>query len=278
MAPAAHEGHLGHVAYLDHGATSPLRPEALAAMLPYLTEHFGNPSGSHAVARAARRAVEDARDVVAAHLGCQPGEVVFTAGGTEADNLAVLGVHGERGGTVVCSSVEHHAVVRACGSVGGVLVAVDRSGRVDLDALRDVLDGDVSVVSVMAANNEVGTIQPLADIAALVRLHAPRAALHTDAVAAVPWLDISSATEPFHLVSVSAHKFGGPRGSARWWCEAVQRSRRCSMAVLKNATAGPEPTTWPGSSAWRRRCRLPWRRAPSRYPGCRRCATGSRPV
>src|SRR3984885_5283401 len=101
--------------YLDHAATTPMRPEAVAAMLPFLTEHFGNPSGSHAVARRARLAVDEARDDVARCLGCEPGEVVFTAGGTEADNLAVLGCDG----MVLCSAVEHDAVRHACLAAGG---------------------------------------------------------------------------------------------------------------------------------------------------------------
>src|ERR1700733_8121934 len=121
--------------YLDHAATTPMRPEAVAAMLPFLTEHFGNPSGSHAVARRARRAIDEARDEVARCLGCEPGEVVFTAGGTEADNLAVLGAHATGRGTVLCSAVEHHAVRNACDAVGGVTVPVHTTGVVDLDAL-----------------------------------------------------------------------------------------------------------------------------------------------
>lgn len=189
-----------------------MRPEAVAAMLPYLTEHFGNPSGSHTLARAARRAVDDARDSVAADIGCEPGELVFTGGGTESDNLAVLGAHGAVGGEVLCSSVEHHAVLLACRSVGGTALPVDGRGVIDLDALSDALDGDVGVVSVMLANNEVGTIQPLAEVAAIVRRRAPRAVLHTDAIAAAGWLDVASQARPADLVSVSAHKFGGPKG------------------------------------------------------------------
>ncbi len=180
-------------------------------MLPYLTEHFGNASGSHAVARSARRAVEDARDEVAAHLGCAPGEVIFTGGGTEADNLAVLGVHGARGGTVVCSAVEHDAVRRAAASVGAAVAPVDGAGRIDLDALVGVLDDTVRLVSVMTANNEVGTVQPLAAVAEVMDRCAPHAVLHTDAIAAVSWLEMTS-TAPAQLVSLSAHKFGGPKG------------------------------------------------------------------
>ncbi len=198
--------------YLDHAATTPLRPEALAAMLPFLTERFGNPSGSHALARAARLAVDDARDSVAGHLGCQADEVVFTGSGTEADNLAVLGAHRVVGGSVVCSAVEHHAVLRACQSVGGRTVAVDSAGVIDLDALSDALAPGVGVVSVMLANNEVGTVQPLAEVVGLVRRRAPGAVVHTDAIAAVPWLDVAAATGSADLVSVSGHKFGGPKG------------------------------------------------------------------
>jgi cysteine desulfurase len=199
-------------AYLDHAATTPLRPEALAAMLPYLTEHFGNPSGSHRLARRARAAVDDAREEVAGCLGCRPAEVVFTAGGTESDNLAVLGAHAAGSGTVVCSAVEHHAVLNVCSAVGGVTVPVGPSGALDLDALAGLLDARVGVVSVMLVNNEVGTIQPLADVAALVRERAPQAVVHTDAVAAVGWLDVAGRVAAADLVSVSAHKFGGPKG------------------------------------------------------------------
>ena len=200
------------VAYLDHAATSPLRPEALAAMLPFLTEHFGNPSGSHAVSRLAKQALEDAREEVAAALGCQPGEVVFTGGGTEADNLALAGVVARQGGRPVCSAVEHHAVLHTTEALGGTTVAVDERGVVDLDALAAALGPDVSVVSVMLANNEVGTVQPLEEVAEVVRQRTSGAALHTDAVQAFPWLDVASAAAVADLVAVSAHKFGGPKG------------------------------------------------------------------
>jgi cysteine desulfurase len=196
--------------YLDHAATTPMRPEAVAAMLPYLTEHFGNPSGSHAVARRAKVALEDARDEAAAALGCEPHEVVFTAGGTEADNLAIAGVVTRRGGRPLCVATEHHAVLHTTEALGGVVVGVGPDGVVDLDALRVALGdaGDVTVVSVMLANNEVGTIQPLAAVAEL----AGAAALHTDAVQAFPWLDVTTEAAMADLVAVSAHKFGGPKG------------------------------------------------------------------
>ena len=201
------------VAYLDHAATTPMRPEAVAAMLPFLTEHFGNPSGSHAVARRAKAALEDARDEVATALGCAPGEVVFTAGGTEADNLAIAGVVGRVGGRPACPATEHHAVLLTTEAFGGVVLPVGPAGVVDLDAMREVLaGGGLSVVSVMLANNEVGTIQPLEAVVDLVREVSPATAVHTDAVQAFPWMDVASAAAGADLVAVSAHKFGGPKG------------------------------------------------------------------
>jgi cysteine desulfurase len=148
------------------------------------------------------------------------GGIVFTGGGTEADNLAILGVTARRPGPVVCTAVEHHAVLHASlhasphasGAADIRVVPVHRDGTIDLDALKSVLDETVSVVSVMLANNEVGTIQPLAEVARLVRRRAPRAVLHTDAVQAFPWMDLVEAAHPADLISVSAHKFGGPQG------------------------------------------------------------------
>ena len=200
-------------AYFDWAATTPMLPEAVEAMLPFLTERFGNPSGSHAVSREARKAVDEARETAAACLGARPGEVVFTGGGTEADNLAVIGAHAVRPGPTVCSAVEHHAVLHACEALGhNRLAPVDADGVVDLDRLADLLDPSVSVVSVMLANNEVGTIEPLAAVAALVRERAPHAVVHTDAVQAFPWTDVAALAASADLVAVSAHKFGGPKG------------------------------------------------------------------
>jgi cysteine desulfurase len=200
-------------AYLDNAATTPMRPEAVEAMLPFLTERFGNPSGSHAVAREARKALDEARDVVAECLGARPVEVVFTAGGTEADNLAIVGRHAARSGPAVCTAVEHHAVLHACRSLPEHRLApVGPDGVVDLDALEALLEPAVTVVSVMLANNEVGTVQPLADVARAVKAAAPDAALHTDAVQAFAWLDVAALAADADLIAVSAHKFGGPKG------------------------------------------------------------------
>ncbi len=196
------------MAYLDHAATTPMRPEAVAAMLPFLTDRFGNPSGAHVVSRQARLALDQAREVVAAAMGVQPGEVVFTGSGTEADNLAILGI----GGAPLCPAFEHHAVLHAVRAAGGDVVGIGQDGLVDLDRLAAALREDTTVVSVMLVNNEVGTVQPIAEVARAVRERAPGAAIHTDAVQAFPWVDVARAAAGADLISVSAHKFGGPKG------------------------------------------------------------------
>jgi cysteine desulfurase len=206
-------------AYLDHAATTTLCPAAADAMAAWLEpERTGNPSGAHGAARAARQAVDEARDIVAEILGTAPGDVVFTGSGTEADNLAVLGRSRAVPGAVVVSAIEHHAVLRAAeaaarwGTAEVRSVPVGADGLVDLQALGSCLDQDVSVVSVQLVNNEVGTLQPLAEVARLVRRRAPRAVLHTDAVQAAPWFDVARLAAAADMVSISAHKFGGPQG------------------------------------------------------------------
>ena len=208
--------------YLDYAATTPMYPEAAAAMRPFQAETFGNPSGAHAAARAAKTALEEAREQIAAALGAVPSEVVLTGGGTEADNLAVKGAaraarDAGRGDGLVTTAFEHKGVLAPCDRLARdgfrvTRVRADSDGIVDLDVLEAALDDRTVVVSVMLVNNEVGTIQPLADVARLVRSRAPRAVLHTDAVQAVPWLDVAEAAADADLVSVSAHKFGGPKG------------------------------------------------------------------
>ena len=211
--------------YLDNAATTPVRPTAIEAMVPLLANHYGNPSGAHRMAREANRVLDDAREAMAAALGSAPGEIVFTAGGTEADNLAVTGVVNHvrattgRPAVPVCSAVEHHAVLDPVVHHGGDVVTVSGDGIVDLDHLGELLDrrtgpdGDgVALVSVMLANNETGVIQPLDRIVELVRERAPDALIHTDAVQALCWVDVATAAAEVDLVSVSAHKFGGPKG------------------------------------------------------------------
>ncbi|HEX2470279.1 MAG TPA: cysteine desulfurase family protein [Candidatus Limnocylindrales bacterium] len=205
--------------YLDHAATTPVRPEVLAAMLPFLTEAFGNPSSAHAFGRVARAGLDDAHDRLAASLGVEPREVVFTSGGTEANNLALKGAawagkaHGHR---IVTSSIEHHAVghtLRYLEKFGFEIVElpVDRYGRVDPDELEAALTDRSILVSIMLANNEVGTIQPIVEIAKRVRSR-KSVLLHVDAVQAAPYVDLKLAELGADLVSISGHKFEGPKG------------------------------------------------------------------
>jgi len=200
------------VVYLDNAASAPVRPEAVAAMMPMLTDCYANPSGAHKMAREARRHLDDARDVLAEALGCAPGDVVFTAGGTEADNLAVFGVQAARGGSVACAAVEHHAVLLPVEQLGGKIIGVDHLGLVDLDNLALQIDADTSLVSVGLVNGETGVIQDLVAIAEVVRTHAPSAVIHTDAVQAFPWLDVATLAAPADLISIAGHKFGSPKG------------------------------------------------------------------
>ena len=191
-----------------------MRRDAIDAMLPYLDDVYANPSGAHRFARQARQAIDESRDRVAAVLGCRPNEVVFTGCGTESDNMAIAGAVARRGGIAVCPAVEHHAVLHVVEHLGGCVVGVDDAGAVDLDQLATLLaeEPGVAVVSVMAVNNEVGTITDIEAVARVVRRHAPDALLHTDAVQAASWLDLRSVTPHVDLLSLSAHKFGGPKG------------------------------------------------------------------
>jgi cysteine desulfurase len=205
------------VTYLDHAATTPMRPEAIAAMMPYLDGVFANPSGSHRFARQARQAIDEARDIVAEALGCKVGEVVFNSGGTEGDNAAILGAVRKHGGIAVCPAAEHHAVLHCVEHLHGQVVDVNKFGSVDLDALTEALlsastDKPVTVVSVMSVNNEVGTITPMREVAKIVRKYAPNALLHSDAVQAACWLDLREISKLVDVMTLSAHKFGGPKG------------------------------------------------------------------
>jgi len=209
--------------YLDHAATTPLRAEVAAAMAEALAGPLGNPTGSHPPAQRARRLLEEARDEVASFLGRDPGDIVFTSGGTESANLAVLGVAEaalrERGEAVLLySAVEHPAVresARAAAAAGMDVreLPVDSHGVVDLDALARALSSRTALVAVMTANNETGVVEPLADVVEAVRRRAPRARVFTDAVQAAPWLGLAEVTAGADLVSLSAHKVGGPVGT-----------------------------------------------------------------
>jgi len=211
--------------YLDYNATTPLDPGVFAAMRPYLERHFGNASSIHAAGREARAAIDDARDRLACLLGAKPHEIVFTGGGTESVNLAVLGLarqHAERGRHVVTSTSEHHAVLHACRHLEkreGFRVTwlpVDRMGRIAPGQVAEVLTAETTLVSIMSANNETGALQPVREIATLCR---ERGVLfHTDAIQ-------SFGKEPLHApdfdaLSLAAHKFYGPKGAGLLYLRA----------------------------------------------------------
>ncbi len=204
--------------YLDHAATTPLHAEVLEAMLPYLTEHHGNPSSIHASGRRARQGLDEAREESASHLGAKPREIVFTASGTEADNLAVKGVAwaaSARGRHIVTSAVEHKAVINTVAMLERqgfqvTAVGVDPLGRVDPADVAAAITDATTLVSVQAANNEVGTLQPIAEIGAICRER--RIAFHVDAVQSAAFLPPAPDAWQATLISMSAHKLHGPKG------------------------------------------------------------------
>jgi cysteine desulfurase len=199
--------------YLDYAATSPLRPEARDAMLAVLSERWGNASSIHRWGREARAALEDARARFAAVIGASPAEIVFTRGGTEADNLAVLGRAGlDPSRSVACSTIEHKAVLQSARATGSPHdVEVDADGRIDIDQVREIVAGDPPcVVSVVWANNEVGVLQPVDEIAAICR--DAGVAFHSDAVQALGKLRVRVDEVAAALLAFSAHKIGGPKG------------------------------------------------------------------
>jgi cysteine desulfurase len=213
--------------YLDYNATTPLAPEVLAAMMPFLREFCGNASSIHSAGRRARAALDDSRDRLATVLGAKAHEIIFTSGGTEACNLAIIGLaraHAPRGRHIITSAVEHHAVLHACESLKHhegfdlTVLPVDSAGQVDPRDLESALRPDTVLVSVMHANNETGTLQPIEQLAAICR--ARRVCFHTDAIQSFGKLPVRPGDLGVSAISLAAHKFYGPPGAGALYLRA----------------------------------------------------------
>ncbi|WP_077621031.1 cysteine desulfurase family protein [Bacillus sinesaloumensis] len=205
--------------YLDHAATSPMHPDVVERMLPYMTEVFGNPSSIHFFGRKSRHAVDEARQTIADSIHAKPNEIIFTSGGTEADNLAIIGTANQllgKGKHIITSAIEHHAVLHTCEHLEkqGFTVTylpVNESGLVSVKDVEAALTPETILVTIMFGNNEVGALQPIQEIGDLLQEH--QAVFHTDAVQAYGLVDINVNQLNIDLLSVSAHKINGPKGT-----------------------------------------------------------------
>ncbi len=236
--------------YLDHAATTPLEPRALEAMLPYLTQHWGNPSSIYAEAQETRKGLAAARKTMSAILGCRPPEIIFTSGATESNNLALYGAaHANRrhGNHIVTTSIEHHAVLHPAERLEQqgyrvTYLPVDREGIIDLAELERAVGPETILVSIMCVNNEVGAIQPIAAATRVVKAKNSHAIFHTDAVQAIGTLEVNVDALGADLLTIGAHKFYGPKGAGALYVRprTPLQPQQLGGAQEKNRRAGTE--------------------------------------
>ena len=220
--------------YLDHAATTPVRPEVFDAMRPYFLERFGNPSSLHSYGLDARVGVERARQQIASAIGADPQEIIFTSGGTESDNLALRGVL-QRGGKkdhIITSAIEHPAVLETCKFIERLghevtYLSVDREGRINPAEVEDAIQENTRLISIMHANNEIGSIQPIAEVGAIAASH--RIYMHTDAVQSVGKIPVNVKKLNIQMLSISSHKIYGPKGVG---CLYVQKGTKLTPLVF----------------------------------------------
>lgn len=261
------------VIYLDHAATTQLDPEVLDAMLPYLKDRYGNPSSIYHLGRVSREAIEDCREIVSTAIGCRPTEIVFTGGGTEADNLAVKGfafAAAGKGKHIITSSVEHHAVLHTCRFLEKqgfevTYLPADQYGMVDTGRLREAIRRDTILISIMHANNEVGTVQPVEKIGVIAKEHG--VVFHTDAVQTFGQIPTRVDDLRCDMLSLSAHKIHGPKGVG-----VLYVRRGCRLLPLldgggqeKNRRSGTENV--PGIVGLGKAAHLAMQRRDSGYAG-----------
>ncbi|RJX29579.1 MAG: cysteine desulfurase NifS [Dethiobacter sp.] len=239
--------------YMDHGATTPLKEEVLEAMLPYLKNIFGNPSSLHSFGREARKALDESREKVARALGASPEEIIFTSGGTEANNLAIQGVarslSSGGGGHIITSSIEHHAVldtVKYLANTGFevTFLPVDEYGMVDPGELAARITDQTILVSIMTANNEIGTIQPFEEIGRICRERGVY--FHTDAVQAIGHLPFNLKEQPIDMLSLSAHKFYGPKGAGALYVRKRSKLKQVIFGGSQERKLRPGTENLPG--------------------------------
>lgn len=238
--------------YLDYAATTPTHPEVVEAMLPYFTEDFGNPSSIHSFGQEAKVAIGEAREKVATLIGARSEEIIFTSGGTEADNFAIKGVayaNQHRGDHIITSSIEHHAVIESCKFLEkqGLKVTylpVDTYGLVDPDDVRKAITDKTILISIMHANNEVGTIEPIAEIARITKERGIY--FHTDAVQTVGHIRVEVEELGVDLLSMSAHKLYGPKGVGALYVRKGTRILPFMQGGNRNAEGGRARRTSPG--------------------------------